>query len=80
MMRNMIGKFEAGKTKKHFLNHQSFIFCKVLSFIQIRLKHKSAQYCICEFRQNTNSESINSVFVQAKEFLGASGDKRKEVN
>jgi protein disulfide-isomerase A6 len=29
--------------------------------------------------QNTNSESINSAFVQAKEFLGASGDKRKEV-
>jgi hypothetical protein len=40
---------------------------------------KYAQYCVCEFRQNTNSKSINSAFVQAKEFLGASSDKRKEV-
>jgi hypothetical protein len=29
MMRNMIGKFEAGKTINfHFFNQQSFIFCK----------------------------------------------------
>jgi hypothetical protein len=39
---------------------------------------KYAQYCICEFRQNTNSESFNSAFVQAKEFLGASGDNERK--
>jgi hypothetical protein len=44
------------------------------------LAFASTQVCDDMLLSSTNSESINSAFVQAKEFLGASGDKRKEVN